>query len=117
MTCALATTAGASMCPSPFYGVQSKTCCMFYFPLLEFRILKCNPPLGKVSAFAGSGFARFADGVGTSTLFYNPYALDVDMAGNIYVADTSNNRIRKISSSGNICSSCDQQPFCGLSFS
>lgn len=55
---------------------------------------------GVVSTLAGSGFAGFADGVGTAASFSNPKGIAVDTAGNVYVADAVNNRIRKISSKG-----------------
>ncbi|TSD66272.1 T9SS type B sorting domain-containing protein [Inquilinus sp. KBS0705] len=57
---------------------------------------------GFVSTFAGSatGEAGFADGSGNSALFNAPTGIAVDLSGNVYVADTKNNRIRKITSNG-----------------
>ncbi len=56
---------------------------------------------GQVSTFAGSkGVYGSADGVGTSATFFNPNGLAVDAMDNVYVADTSNNKIRKITSAG-----------------
>jgi streptogramin lyase len=54
---------------------------------------------GMVSAFAGNGLG-FLDGQGTSALFFNPKGLVADLNRNLYVADYTNNRIRKISPSG-----------------
>lgn len=57
-------------------------------------------PQGVVSTFAGSGSAGSADGTGTAASFNNPDSIAVDGNGNVYVADTGNNMIRKISSTG-----------------
>ena len=58
-------------------------------------------PAGVVTTFAStaSGFGT-ADGVGTLARFHHPGGLAVDSAGNVYVADTENSRIRKISPAG-----------------
>jgi len=55
---------------------------------------------GVVSSPFGSGTAGSANGVGTAAQFKYPYGVAVDSVGNIYVADTSNNRIRKITVAG-----------------
>ncbi|HWW81735.1 MAG TPA: hypothetical protein VNY82_19195, partial [Steroidobacteraceae bacterium] len=49
-----------------------------------------------VSTLAGDGTAGFADGAGASAHFNNPRGVAVDPTGIVYVADTGNNRIRKI---------------------
>lgn len=55
---------------------------------------------GVVSTFAGGGNAGSEDGDGKAALFNSPYGLAIDKNDNIYVADTNNNAIRKISPSG-----------------
>jgi hypothetical protein len=57
---------------------------------------------GVVSTIAGSGTAGFADGNGIFTAFYSPRGIVVDLARNIYIADTLNYRIRKISPQGTV---------------
>jgi sugar lactone lactonase YvrE len=56
---------------------------------------------GMVSTLAGlPGYAGSADGSGDNARFANPQGLAVDAHGNLYVADTGNNTIRKITSGG-----------------
>jgi len=56
---------------------------------------------GEVTTLAGSSYGS-ADGAGTAAKFSNPRAIAVDPSGNLYVADTNNNLIRKIDSSANV---------------
>ena len=59
-------------------------------------------PSGTVSTLAGSGNAAFSDGDGMAASFYRPVGITVDSDGTVYVADTVNMRIRKISPSGTV---------------
>jgi hypothetical protein len=62
------------------------------------RVRKITPA-GDVTTLAGST-AGFQDGPGASALFFNLFGVAVDANGNVYVADYSNHRIRKITPAG-----------------
>ena len=64
------------------------------------RIRKISPE-GNVTTLAGGG-EGFGDGVGLSALFNTPSALALGPDGNLFVADTGNNRIRKITPEGQV---------------
>lgn len=57
---------------------------------------------GKITTYAGTGSAGFSgdNGPATEAELNFPNFTDIDEQGNIYVADTTNNRIRKISVTG-----------------
>ena len=58
-------------------------------------------PAGVVSTLAGlAGSAGSADGQGSAARFYAPHGLAVDASGNIYVSDTNNHTIRRITPVG-----------------
>jgi sugar lactone lactonase YvrE len=58
-------------------------------------------PGGVVSRLAGQLNARgFADGAGTSALFNLPVGIALDAAGNLWIADTHNHAVRKLTPQG-----------------
>jgi len=60
-------------------------------------------PAGAVTTLAGlAGVSGSSDGAGNGALFNNPGGLAVDPAGNVYVADTGNSTIRKVTPAGNV---------------
>lgn len=63
--------------------------------------IRCAADHYTVSTFAGSE-RGFSDGDGTEAQFQFPYGIAADDSGNVYVADTGNNAIRKVSSGGTV---------------
>jgi sugar lactone lactonase YvrE len=63
------------------------------------NLIRKITPLGVVTTFAG-GVRGNLDGTGASAKFYAPSALAIDAADNLYVADSYNNNIRKITTAG-----------------
>ena len=56
---------------------------------------------GVVTTLAGrAGFSGSTDATGSAARFYRPGGVAVDTAGNVFVADTSNHTIRKVTSAG-----------------
>ena len=57
-------------------------------------------PSGVVTTLAGNGHPGSGNGTGAAAYFFYPTGVAVDAAGNVYVADSYNNLIRKISQYG-----------------
>ena len=57
-------------------------------------------PAGVVTTLAGKTTPGHADGTGAGSSFHWPTGVTVDISGNVYVADMSNNLIRKITPTG-----------------
>jgi sugar lactone lactonase YvrE len=68
------------------------------------RVRKVNASDGKINTIAGNGSAGFSDNIPAVTaMMNNPNGIALDAAGNIYIADTNNNRVRKVTiADGNI---------------
>jgi sugar lactone lactonase YvrE len=65
------------------------------------RIRKLSLTTGIITTIAGTGTQGFSgdDGPATSAAIDSPTGLAIDTAGNLYLADTHNNRIREIAAS------------------
>ncbi|MCY4529573.1 MAG: hypothetical protein OXD46_11165, partial [Chloroflexi bacterium] len=64
------------------------------------RIRKVDLATEIITTVAGSGSPGFEGDAGSAldAAFHSPHGVDVDHRGNIYIADTLNNRIRKVDS-------------------
>jgi len=65
------------------------------------RVRKINP-LGVIQTIAGTGIVGFSGdgGAATAAQLNHPYGIALDLAGNVYVADLGNARVRKIDTAG-----------------
>jgi sugar lactone lactonase YvrE len=72
---------------------------------------------GKISTIAGTGVAGASgDGAAaTAALLSTPHAVAVDAAGNVYIADTGNNKIRMVSAQTGFISTIAGTGFAGAS--
>lgn len=65
------------------------------------RIRKITPD-ATVTTLAGSGTVGFADGMGAAAQFDGPFAVAAAADGTLYVADSGNHRIRRVSPAGEV---------------
>ena len=70
------------------------------------RIRVVNNSTGIITTIAGNGVSNFSGdgGAATSASLYNPSWVQLDAAGNIYIGDTGNNRVREVNASTGIIS-------------
>lgn len=66
---------------------------------LNHRVFKISPT-GAVTTIGGTGAAGYLDGDAAVSQFNSPYGITVAADGTIYVADSTNHRIRKITQEG-----------------
>ncbi len=71
---------------------------LYIADFLNQRIRKVTVSMGIITTIAGTGTGSYTgdDGPATSATLNNPYGVAVDTSGNVYIADYSNNRIRKV---------------------
>ena len=81
--------------------------------VLDANAIRKITPEGKVTTFAGAGAeAGYADRIGTAALFNQPEGIAAGTDGNLYVADTGNRVIRRITPLGEVSTvtKLDQEP-------
>jgi hypothetical protein len=66
------------------------------------NLIRMITPGGVVTTLAGSGAQGHNDATGTSASFNEPEGVAVDSSGNVFVADTTNDTIRKITPGGSV---------------
>jgi len=96
--------AGTSLSFSLGSGLAVDSSGNTYFTSSKLNAVFMANPAGVVTRIAGTGEPGYAGDAGPalSAQFYNPGGLAIDSAGNLYIADTVNNRIRKLDVSGNV---------------
>lgn len=64
------------------------------------RVIKKVNASGVSTVFAGSGVAGNTDGTGVAATFDSPRSIVIDSSDNLYVVDSGNHNVRKITSAG-----------------
>src|SRR5439155_25710317 len=66
------------------------------------NVVRKVTPAGVISSVAGTGAAGSAGdgGAATAATLSGPQGVAVDGAGNLYISDTTNNKVRKVDASG-----------------
>jgi sugar lactone lactonase YvrE len=95
---------GASVSIPVSFGVAVDSAGDIYFPSPNLNAVFKMDSSGTVWRIAGSGVSGFSgDGAAALAAELNgPNGVAVDSAGDVYIADTNNRRIRKVDTSGNI---------------
>lgn len=86
----------------PSVGITADSAGNIYLPS-DLDVIFKIAPTGDVTIFAGSlGVSGSVDGPAGSALFNRPSSIATDSAGNMYVADTGNSVIRKVTPTGDV---------------
>jgi sugar lactone lactonase YvrE len=82
---------------------------------LSARIRKVSVD-GTITTVAGNGLSGYSGdgGLATNASLNNPFGVGLDSAGNIYIADSTNGRIRKVTPNGTITTVAGGQSFGNL---
>src|SRR6266545_1848420 len=86
--------------------MKDRNCTVFALALLALALTAIQSPAQSTyepytfTTLAGNAGYGSADGTGSSARFNQPSGIAVDGAGNLYVADTDNHTIRKVTPAG-----------------
>jgi uncharacterized protein YjiK len=85
-------------------GVAADTAGNFYIADTDDNSIRKVDAKGIITTVAGGGTQGLGDGgAANGAELAGPYGVAVDAAGNLYIADTSDQRIRKVAANGIIC--------------
>jgi sugar lactone lactonase YvrE len=90
--------------PAPGIRLNSLPPSVFISDSQNNRIRGINTGSGAITTVAGNGTGWFGGdgGAAVSAELHSPFGVAVDSSGNPYLADTTNNRVRKVGASGTI---------------
>ena len=106
---------GTSVSVPVSYGVAADSAGNTYFPSPNLNAVFKADSSGVVTRIAGTGLPGFSGdgGPALSAKISGPQGVAVDAAGNVYIADTGNQRIRKIGAAGTITTVAGNGSCCG----
>ncbi len=87
---------------TPYFIAFDKNGNLYFSDVLNNRIRKINMATGIIYTFAGNGTAAYGGdgGPAIAAELHSPTGICFDTAGNLYIADQGNYRIRKIDTAG-----------------
>jgi len=98
---------GGPATSAQFYGPDSVAVDaggnLYIADLLNFRVRKVSAATGTITTVAGNGSSGYSGDGGSATnaqLSSYVFGVAVDAGGNLYIADTGNQRVRKVTSAG-----------------
>jgi len=93
---------GTSVSIPVSYGVAVDSSGNIYFPSPNLDAVFKADPMGIVTRIAGTGISGYSgdNGPALSAQLNSPQGVALDTSGNLYIADSSNYRVRKVATSG-----------------
>lgn len=85
---------------NPRFSIRSRPALLVVFLPLLARLPSASAQTYSFTTWAGSPARGYVDGVGRAALFNEPRDVAIDASGNLFVADTGNHVIRKITPAG-----------------